>query len=142
MLLSDSIETLPFFLDEEYDELCEEGFEVQEQPDSEELSLFRGVKNLFVGYLSLSLRSISVSWRKRFKRRIHTTNMSRHQKMIDDMWHAHILSTNESLAFCNCCNNGDYLHHDPGWLTSHPMGHVICPPSEIILANLTDLSMW
>lgn len=34
-------------------------------------------------------------------------------KMIDEMWHAHILSTKEYFAFCDRHNDGDYLHHDP-----------------------------
>ena len=34
-------------------------------------------------------------------------------KMIDEMWHAHILSTREYFAFCDRHNDGDYLHHDP-----------------------------
>lgn len=34
-------------------------------------------------------------------------------KMIDEMWHAHILSTKEYFAFCERHNDGEYLHHDP-----------------------------
>ena len=34
-------------------------------------------------------------------------------KMIDEMWHAHILSTREYFAFCDRHNDGGYLHHDP-----------------------------
>lgn len=33
--------------------------------------------------------------------------------LIDRLWHAHILSTREYLAFCERYNHGDYLHHDP-----------------------------
>ena len=34
-------------------------------------------------------------------------------KMIDEMWHAHILSTKEYFAFCERHNDGEYIHHDP-----------------------------
>jgi hypothetical protein len=34
-------------------------------------------------------------------------------KMIDEMWHAHILSTKEYFAFCARHNDGEYIHHDP-----------------------------
>ncbi|KAL7528541.1 hypothetical protein ACHAWF_005196 [Thalassiosira exigua] len=40
-------------------------------------------------------------------------------KRIDEMWHAHILSTREYLAFCDRHNGGEYLHHDPT-MTSVP----------------------
>jgi hypothetical protein len=33
--------------------------------------------------------------------------------LIDKLWHAHILSTREYVAFCDRYNNGAYLHHDP-----------------------------
>jgi hypothetical protein len=31
--------------------------------------------------------------------------------MIDEMWHARILSTNEYFSFCNRYDNGDFHHH-------------------------------
>ena len=33
--------------------------------------------------------------------------------LVDKLWHAHILSTREYLAFCEQYNQGKYLHHDP-----------------------------
>jgi hypothetical protein len=34
-------------------------------------------------------------------------------KKIDELWHAHILSTKEYMAFCERYNDGVYIHHDP-----------------------------
>ena len=34
-------------------------------------------------------------------------------RRIDEMWHAHILSTNQYFAFCDRHNSGVYIHHDP-----------------------------
>lgn len=33
--------------------------------------------------------------------------------LIDKLWHAHILSTRQYLAFCERHNQGAFLHHDP-----------------------------
>jgi hypothetical protein len=69
--------------------------------------------------------------------------------MIDEMWHAHLLSTKEYFAFCKRHNDGDYLHHDPSmvdakkhryrWtLTQYrelfnesPKNAIIWPPLEV-----------
>ncbi|KAL9184050.1 hypothetical protein ACHAXT_002136 [Thalassiosira profunda] len=32
---------------------------------------------------------------------------------IDEMWHAHILSTEQYAAFCERHNGGAFIHHDP-----------------------------
>ena len=37
-------------------------------------------------------------------------------KVIDAMWHAHILSTRQYSAFCHRSNDGEYIHHDPTML--------------------------
>jgi len=33
--------------------------------------------------------------------------------LIDKFWHAHILSTVQYLSFCERCNSGTFIHHDP-----------------------------
>ena len=38
--------------------------------------------------------------------------------MVDDCWHAFILSTHSYAAFCHQHNNGAFLHHSPGMFDS------------------------
>ncbi len=51
-------------------------------------------------------------------------------KMIDEMCHACILSTNEYIAFRNHYNNGDFHHHNPS---------VVHEPSHY---RLTTAPVW
>jgi len=34
-------------------------------------------------------------------------------RKVDELWHAHILSTKEYAQFCERHNNGNFIHHDP-----------------------------
>lgn len=34
-------------------------------------------------------------------------------KVMDYIWHAHILHTRDYLAFCETVNDGNYFHHQP-----------------------------
>ena len=34
-------------------------------------------------------------------------------KVMDYIWHSHILHTHDYLAFCDAVNNGSYFHHQP-----------------------------
>lgn len=62
---------------------------------------------------------------------------------IDDVWHAHILSTKEYFAFCARYNDGEYLHHDPS-LTDVPARYLLTMQRyrELFGMDPTDKSIW
>ena len=73
----------------------------------------------------------------------NTVECAAPSKMIDEMWHAHILSTKEYQQFCERNNNGVFIHHDPS-MTDVParyritwMRYVECFKSEP-----SDRAVW
>ena len=64
-------------------------------------------------------------------------------KKIDEMWHAHILSTKEYFAFCERYNDGEYIHHDPS-MTDVPTRYTLTWQKyfELFGSNPKNLSIW
>ena len=64
-------------------------------------------------------------------------------KKIDEMWHAHILSTKEYFAFCERYNDGEYIHHDPS-MTDVPTRYTLTWRKylELFGACPKNLSIW
>ena len=64
-------------------------------------------------------------------------------KMLDEMWHAHILSTKEHQQFCERHNNGDFIHHDPS-MTDVPARYRITWMRylEIFKSEPKDRNIW
>jgi hypothetical protein len=64
-------------------------------------------------------------------------------KMLDEMWHAHILSTKEYQQFCDRYNNGDFIHHDPS-MTDVPARYRITwmRYHEIFKCEHKDRNIW
>lgn len=64
-------------------------------------------------------------------------------KKIDEMWHAHILSTKEYFAFCDRYNDGEYIHHDPS-MTDVPARYTLTWQKyfELFGSNPKNLSIW
>ena len=64
-------------------------------------------------------------------------------KKIDEMWHAHILSTKEYFAFCDRYNDGEYIHHDPS-MTDVPARYTLTWRKyfELFGSWPKNLSIW
>ena len=65
-------------------------------------------------------------------------------KMIDEMWHAHILSTKEYFAFCERhSSSGEYIHHDPS-MTDVPRRYRMTWQryEELFGSSPKDQSIW
>ena len=62
---------------------------------------------------------------------------------IDEMWHAHILSTKEYFAFCARYNGAEYLHHDPS-LTDVPARYLLTMQRyrELFGSDPLDKAIW
>ena len=63
--------------------------------------------------------------------------------MIDEMWHAHVLSTKEYFAFCKRHNDGDYLHHDPSMVnTKYRYRWTLTQYRELFHESPKDATIW
>jgi len=64
-------------------------------------------------------------------------------KRVDELWHAHILSTKEYQQFCERHNNGNFIHHDPS-IPDSPDRYQITwmKYMELFKSEPKDRSIW